>query len=76
MEKFSPALAQRERWLVLNKYDLIPEERAVRTQEVLDALDWQGPVYTISALNRRARLRSVATSMTHIEARRAKAKRP
>ncbi|MEN9465269.1 MAG: GTPase CgtA [Pseudomonadota bacterium] len=75
LEKFSPALAQRERWLVLNKYDLIPEEeRAVRTQEVLDALDWHGPVYTISALNREGTFAVCGDIMTHIEARRAKAK--
>ncbi|MFY9178486.1 MAG: GTPase ObgE [Venatoribacter sp.] len=75
LEEFSPALAQRERWLVLNKYDLIPEdEREQRTQEVLEALDWQGPVYTISALNREGTFALCGEIMNHIEERRERAK--
>lgn len=51
--KFSPTLAEQPRWLVLNKLDLLPEEeRDVACQAVLEALDWQGPVYRISALNK------------------------
>lgn len=53
LEQFSPALAQRECWLVLNKLDLLPEEeREQRCQEVIDGLDWQGPVFNIAAINR------------------------
>ena len=49
--RFSPTLANRERWLVLNKLDLIPEdERVARCQEVVDALGWTGPVYKVSAI--------------------------
>ncbi|MDF1693814.1 MAG: Obg family GTPase CgtA [Zhongshania sp.] len=49
--RFSPTLANRERWLVLNKLDLIPEEeREARCQEVVDALGWTGPVYKVSAI--------------------------
>jgi GTPase len=52
LKRFSPLLAQRERWLVLNKLDLIPEEeREARCQAVLDELNWQGPVYRISAIS-------------------------
>ncbi|MCB1688202.1 MAG: Obg family GTPase CgtA [Halioglobus sp.] len=51
LERFSPTLAQRERWLVLNKSDLLDAETLdQRRSAVLDALDWQGPVYTISAI--------------------------
>lgn len=51
LEAFSPALAQRERWLVLTKTDLLPEdERQARIDAVIEALDWDGPVYAISAL--------------------------
>jgi len=53
LEKFSPALADRERWLVLNKLDLVPEdERKERCQSVVDALDWKGPVFEIAAINK------------------------
>jgi GTP-binding protein len=51
LEKFSPALAERERWLVLNKLDMVPEEeQEERCQSVIDALDWKGPVFRISAI--------------------------
>ncbi|MFG1497753.1 Obg family GTPase CgtA [Saccharospirillum sp. HFRX-1] len=52
LEAFSPALAQRERWLVLTKTDLLPEdERQARIDAVIEALDWEGPVFAISALS-------------------------
>lgn len=44
------ALAEKPRWLVLNKIDLIPEEMLDELcQEIVDGLEWQGPVYKISA---------------------------
>ncbi|WP_043308926.1 Obg family GTPase CgtA [Pseudomonas sp. ML96] len=53
LEKFSPALAERERWLVLNKADqLLDGEREERMRAVVERLDWQGPVFVISALER------------------------
>lgn len=49
---FSPALAERTRWLVLNKIDLLPEEEAEeRCQHIIDELEWEGPVFRISAAN-------------------------
>ena len=52
LERFSPTLAQRPRWLVLNKTDLIDAELlAERRRAVVDALDWEGPVYEISAIS-------------------------
>ena len=53
LEKFSPALAQRDRWLVLNKADqLLEEDRDERVQQVVERLEWDGPVFVISALER------------------------
>lgn len=53
LRAFSTRLAERERWLVLNKLDLLPpQEREARCREVVEALNWEGPVYSISALNR------------------------
>tara|TARA_R110002110_G_scaffold415748_1_gene654803 strand:+ start:32561 stop:33775 length:1215 start_codon:yes stop_codon:yes gene_type:complete len=52
LQRFSPTLAQRERWLVLNKADLLDDETfASRRAAVLAALDWQGPVYEIAAIS-------------------------
>ena len=51
MEKFSPTLAKRDRWLVLNKLDMVPdEEQEQRCQDVLDSLQWDGPVFRVSAI--------------------------
>jgi GTP-binding protein len=53
LEKFSPALAERERWLVLNKADqLLDDEREERMRAVVERLEWKGPVFVISALER------------------------
>ena len=50
LDKFSPALAEQERWLVFNKVDLLTKEQAEqRAAEIVDELGWQGPVYLISA---------------------------
>ncbi|WP_086933112.1 Obg family GTPase CgtA [Agarilytica rhodophyticola] len=48
---FSATLDQRERWLVLNKSDLLDDdELELRKQAIIDALDWQGPIFVVSAL--------------------------
>jgi GTP-binding protein len=53
LERFSPSLAQRERWLVLNKIDLLAEdEREARCQDIIKALSWQGPVFSVAAINK------------------------
>ncbi|MCD8513691.1 MAG: GTPase ObgE [Nitrincola sp.] len=53
LTRFSQTLAQQPRWLVLNKLDLLPEEdQDAACQAVIDALEWQGPLYRISALNK------------------------
>ena len=52
LEKYSEELGQKERWLVLNKLDLIPEEeREERCQAIVDGLQWSGPVYRVAAIN-------------------------
>jgi len=53
LERFSPTLAARPRWLVLNKTDLLsPEQLAERRKAVLAALAWTGPVYEVAAITR------------------------
>lgn len=50
LEAFSPELAARDRWLVPNKLDLLPEDqRAQRVAELVGALGWEGRVHPISA---------------------------
>jgi len=69
LENFSPELAARERWLVLNKTDLLPAaDREQRCREVVAALQWQGPVFEISALTGDGTDRLVQRIMDFIEA--------
>jgi GTP-binding protein len=71
LEKFSPALAQRERWLVLNKIDMLDAETlAERRRQVLAALDWQGPVYEIAAISGQGTALLCQDLMVHLEHRR------
>ncbi len=52
LEQFSATLAERPRWLVLNKLDLLPEdERESRVDEIVSRLAWDGPVHRISAIS-------------------------
>jgi GTP-binding protein len=51
--KFSPALTLRERWLVLNKCDqLMEDEQQALLDDVVERLEWDGPVFVISASER------------------------
>jgi len=49
LERYSPELAAKPRWLVLNKLDMIEDPAAVQ-QRICDELQWTGPVFGISAL--------------------------
>jgi len=52
LENFSEALARKERWLVLNKIDLLPSAEADAVcNAIVDKLDWKGPVHRISAVS-------------------------
>jgi len=53
LDSFSHELAQKPRWLVLNKADLLDEdELKEKRDEIIKRLDWTGPVYTISAISK------------------------
>ena len=53
LKKFSPELAARERWLVLNKLDLMPADEAEkRCKDIVRRLRWKGPVHRISGATR------------------------
>lgn len=53
LEAFDPELVNKPRWLVLNKMDLLPDEQARQkaVQAIVEALHWQGRVFTISAIS-------------------------
>jgi GTPase len=51
--QYSPKLAQKPRWLIFNKTDLVSEEELeLIKQEVIATLNWQGKSFCISALSK------------------------
>jgi len=68
LKLFSPTLAERDRWLVLNKSDLLAEDELLeRKQRVVEALGWEGPVYTISAISQQGTKGLCEKLLTHLE---------
>ena len=50
LANFSDDLAEKPRWLVINKIDLLTEDdRAAARQKLLERLAWDGPVFEVSA---------------------------
>jgi GTP-binding protein len=69
LKKFSPELAKRERWLVLNKLDLLPPAEAdKRCKEIVRRLRWKGPVYRISGATRQGTQELCRDVMRRLEA--------
>lgn len=69
LEKYSTALADKPRWLVLNKTDMLSDEDVTATSAaIVAALNWEGPVYKISALQGDARQGLVYDIMQYLEA--------
>ncbi len=53
LEKYSPKLAAKPRWLVFNKIDLLlPEEAEELTKRIADELGWNEEFYQISAFQK------------------------
>ncbi|HHJ36612.1 MAG TPA: GTPase ObgE [Gammaproteobacteria bacterium] len=53
LDNYSHDLAQKPRWLVLNKTDLLDDETIkTRRDDIVQQLNWKGPVYIISALSK------------------------
>ncbi len=68
LERFSPTLAARERWLVINKIDLLEKEgRDAVTDTIVDELAWQGRVFVISAATGEGTAELCSAIMEHIE---------
>jgi GTP-binding protein len=74
MVKFTEArvgsdLAERERWLVLNKLDLLSEEDGQSLcDDIVKRLGWHGPVYRISAAQRQGTEALMYDILNYLEA--------
>jgi GTPase len=68
LKKFSAELAKRERWLVLNKIDLLPPDEAeARCREIVRRLRFKGPTFRISAATGSGTRELVAALMRRLE---------
>jgi len=75
LEKFSDQLAGQVRWLVLNKLDLLDDDEAARRcEEVIRGLEWTGPVFRISAMQKHGTRELSYAIMEYIENIREKGK--
>ena len=71
LSTFSPTLASRDRWLVLNKIDLLPADEVEEVcGKLVEKLEWSGPVYSISALSGRGNDRLCEAIYAHLLERR------
>ena len=71
LKAFDDRLAGLERWLVLNKSDLVPAEEAAQLgAELSRRLDWHAPVFTISALTGQGTAALAAAAMQRLEKQR------
>ncbi|HUW98576.1 MAG TPA: GTPase ObgE [Acidiferrobacter sp.] len=72
---FRDDLGSKERWLVFNKVDLLPEsEREARLQAVREAVGWTGPYAAVSAIKGLGCRELMGRLMTRLEALAALAK--
>lgn len=68
LEKHSDKLADKPRWLVLNKLDLMLEEEAKEvTKRIINGLGWQDRVFEISAFNKQGTEELCHALMSFIE---------
>ncbi len=71
LAKFSEELALKPRWLVINKIDLLDDETlALMKQDLLEKIDWQGPVFEVSAATGEGTERLAQAIMRELEIRR------
>ncbi|HEY8507958.1 MAG TPA: GTPase ObgE [Steroidobacteraceae bacterium] len=70
LKNFSKDLAEKPRWLVLNKIDLLPEEEAEkRCADIVRRLRWKGPTFRISGATGRGTRELCEAVMKFLEER-------
>jgi GTP-binding protein len=72
LKKFDKSLAQKPRWLVINKRDLLPDDEAEqRARDIVRRLRFRGPHFLISAATSRGTKELAQAIMGFLEERRA-----
>ena len=70
LKKYSPDLAAKPRWLVINKRDLLPDEEAEdHAKEIVRRLRYKGPVFLVSAATGRGTRELAEAVMRFLEQR-------
>ncbi|MFK7893514.1 MAG: Obg family GTPase CgtA [Granulosicoccus sp.] len=73
LQLYSEELSAKERWLVLNKTDLLPgDELNARCEEIESGLNWRGPVFRVSAATGSGTRELATAIMQWIEAKKDK----
>lgn len=68
IEKWGDGLAEKPRWLVLNKIDLLPEDEVDNyCKMITDELKWTGPVFNVSAITKQGTQKLVHAIMDYID---------
>jgi GTP-binding protein len=68
LKKHSDVLYAKERWMVLNKTDLLPADTIdTHCAAIVSGLDWTGPVYKVSAATGEGMRAMMADIMSHLE---------
>ena len=68
LEKYNSDMLEEPRWLVLNKTDLMDREQTeIACRNIVERMDWKGPVYEISALSKLGTKELVFDIMNYLE---------
>ena len=68
LEKYSPEMLDEPRFLILNKIDLLPEEESQAVcDDIIERLNWKGPLYKISAISGLGTKEMAYDIMSHLE---------
>lgn len=69
LKKFNPQLMKKERWLVLNKVDLLSKQEGdALCADIVKRLKWKGKVFKISGLSREGTKELAQAAMKYLEA--------
>jgi GTP-binding protein len=68
LKRYSPALAARERWIVLNKQDLLPDPEAdAHGRDIVRRLRFKGPVFRVSGVTGQGTSALITALMNRLE---------
>ena len=68
LKKFSPELATKDRWLVLNKTDLLPADKLeAHCKDIVRRLRYKGPVFQISGVTGQGTTALCQAIMRHLD---------